>query len=218
MRTRWNSFRLAGSAVLVLSLAGCDPLQPMSAAENPPLPITLPEFAAANDSAAQAASPVVAPLTPSEQRVRVLIEQVEQAYSYGEQAYRKGNLVEAKAEFDRAVDLMLSSGLDIKSNEKLQAEFDRVVDGVNAMEMEALKQGNGFVPNVEPTPADVASDVTFEVDPNIVAKAKTELASTKSDLPLMVTMWRHISTFLQIVREATTRCCIPFSARGGTRR
>jgi len=166
----------------------------MSAAENPPLPITLPEFAAANDSAAQAASPVVAPLTPSEQRVRVLIEQVEQAYSYGEQAYRKGNLVEAKAEFDRAVDLMLSSGLDIKSNEKLQAEFDRVVDGVNAMEMEALKQGNGFVPNVEPTPADVASDVTFEVDPNIVAKAKTELASTKSDLPLMVN--DYVATYI----------------------
>ena len=89
-------------------------------------------------------------------------------------------------EFDRAVDLMLSSGLDIKSNEQLQDEFDKIVDGVNALEMEALKQGNGFVPQAEPTPADVASDVTFEVDPNIVAKAKTELATTKSDLPLMV--------------------------------
>jgi len=41
-------------------------------------------------------------------------------------------------------------------------------------------------PRRRPTPADVASDVTFEVDPNIVAKAKTELATTKSDLPLMV--------------------------------
>jgi len=54
------------------------------------------------------------------------------------------------------------------------------------MEMEALKQGNGFVPKVEETPSDVASDVTFEVNPNIVAKAKTELATTKSDLPLVV--------------------------------
>src|ERR1017187_6464720 len=52
--------------------------------------------------------------------------------------------------------------------------------------MEALKEGNGFAPKVEPSPADVASDVTFAVDPNIVAKAKTELATTKSDLPLMV--------------------------------
>jgi len=185
---------LAGSAVLVLCLAGCDPLQATNTAQSQPLPLTALALAAPTESSAQAAAPVPAPLTPAEQRVRVLIQQVEQAYSYGEQAYKKGNLVEAKSEFDRAVDLMLSSGIDIKSNEKLQEEFDRVVDGVNAMEMEALKQGNGFVPNVEPTPADVASDVTFEVDPNIVAKAKTELATTKSDLPLMVN--DYVATYI----------------------
>jgi membrane-bound lytic murein transglycosylase D len=194
MRTRWDSYRLAGSAVLVLILAGYDPSQVTNAAENLSPPITAPALAAVAEPAPQVSLPAPAPLTPAEQRVRVLIQQVEQAYSYGEQAYKKGNLVEAKAEFDRAVDLMLSSGLDIKSNEKLQEEFDRVVDGINAMEMEALKQGNGFVPNVEPTPADVASDVTFEVDPNIVAKAKTELATTKSDLPLMVN--DYVATYI----------------------
>ena len=68
----------------------------------------------------------------------------------------------------------------------MQDEFDRIVDQVNALEMEALKQGNGFVPKEEPTPADVASDVTFQVDPNIVAKAQADLATTKSDLPLVV--------------------------------
>ena len=118
--------------------------------------------------------------------MRLLIQQVEDAYSQGHAAYRKGKLADAKVQFDRAVDLMLLSGIDIKADPQLQDEFDRIVDGVNALEMEALKQGNGFVPNEEPTPADVASDVTFEVDPNIVAKARTELATTKSDLPLMV--------------------------------
>ncbi len=115
-----------------------------------------------------------------------LIAQVEKAYSAGQEDYRKGNLVEAKTQFDRAVDLMLTSGIDIKSDPQLQDEFDRIVDKVNGLEMEALKEGNGFAPKVEPSPADVASDVTFEVDPNIVAKARTELATTKSDLPLVV--------------------------------
>ena len=69
---------------------------------------------------------------------------------------------------------------------QLQDEFDHVVDGVNGLEMEALKQGNGFAPKEEPAPADVASDVTFAVDPNLVAKAKADLATTKSDLPLVV--------------------------------
>ena len=121
-----------------------------------------------------------------EQRVKVLIEQVDAAYARGDADYKKGLLPEAKAEFDRAVDLMLESGIDIKSNAKLQDEFDRIVDQVNGLEMEALKQGNGFVPKVEEAPADAAEAVTFQVDPNIVAKAKADLATTKSDLPLVV--------------------------------
>ena len=68
----------------------------------------------------------------------------------------------------------------------MQDEFDHIVDAVNGLEMEALKQGNGFAPKEEPTPADVANDVTFAVDPNLVAKAQSELATTKSDLPLVV--------------------------------
>ena len=127
--------------------------------------------------------------------MRLLIQQVEQAYAYGEAAYRKGNLAEAKVEFDRAVDLMLSSGIDIKADAQLQDEFDRVVDGVNAMEMEALKQGDGFVPKAEPSPAEVASDVTFEVDPNIVAKARADLATTNSDLPLVVN--DYVATYIK---------------------
>ena len=125
-------------------------------------------------------------LTVEQQRVHVLIQQVEEAYAQGEANYRKGRLPEAKEAFDRAVDLMLISGIDIRSDAALQEEFDRIVDGVNALEMEALKQGNGFVPKEEETPSDVAQDVTFEVDPNLVAKAKADLATTNSDLTLVV--------------------------------
>ncbi|MGD0787831.1 MAG: transglycosylase SLT domain-containing protein [Terracidiphilus sp.] len=173
-------------AVLALSLAGCDPSQPGGAPVRPPAQATAPALPAPPQAAQPAAPALPPPLTPEEQRVRLLIQQVDQAYAFGEAAYRKGNLAEAKVEFDRAVDLMLTSGIDIKGDSRLQDEFDRIVDGVNALEMEALKQGDGFAPKVEPSPAEVASDVTFEVDPNIVAKAKTELATTKSDLPLVV--------------------------------
>jgi membrane-bound lytic murein transglycosylase D len=186
MRNSWNRYRLLASAVLALSLAGCDPSQTASAPQKQPAQATAPGLAAPPPQASQPAAPAPPPLTREQQRVRLLIQQVEQAYAFGEADYHKGQLAEAKVEFDRAVDLMLSSGIDIKADAQLQDEFDRVVDGVNALEMEALKQGDGFVPKAEPSPAEVASDVTFEVDPNIVAKAKTELATTKSDLPLVV--------------------------------
>jgi membrane-bound lytic murein transglycosylase D len=163
-------------------LAGCTPSQDAGAPPKTSPQATAPSLPAVpSQGAASTPQP-----TPQQRRVQQLIEQVEKAYSMGEAAYRKGQLPEAKMQFDRAVDLMLTCGIDIKSDPQLQDEFDHIVDAVNGLEMDALKEGNGFAPKTEPTPADVASDITFEVDPNIVAKAKTDLATTKSDLPLVV--------------------------------
>ncbi len=174
-----------GGVALALILAGCGPSQPAKAPVKAPPQATAP--ALPPPVPAPAPQPAAAQPSLRERSVQQLIDEVEKAYANGEAAYRKGHVTEAKAEFDRAVDLLLTTGLDIKSEPKLQDEFDHVVDQVNALEMEALKIGNGFAPKVEPTPADVAGDVTFEaVDPNVVAKAQTQLATTKSDLPLMV--------------------------------
>jgi len=173
-----------GCLSLALLLVGCGP--------SPPVKSPVATQPQATAPALPAPAPAPPPEPPSQQNlrdqnVRQLIDEVEKAYANGESAYRKGHLTEAKGEFDRAVDLMLTTGLDIRSEPKLQDEFDRIIDQVNGLEMEALKIGNGFTPKVEPSPAEVASDVTFEsVDPNIVAKAQTQLATTKSDLPLMV--------------------------------
>ena len=169
---------------MVFLLVGCDPSHsPRSSAGQQPQ-ATAPALPAAAPQTVEPALPTQQTL--HQRRIQQLIDQVEKAYAQGDADYRKGRLLEAKLQFDRAVDLMLSSGIDIKSDPQLQDEFDRIIDQVNALEMDALKLGNGFAPKVEPSPADVASDVTFEVDPNIVAKAKTELATTKSDLPLVV--------------------------------
>ncbi len=181
-RAMRNWLHVSFCVLPVLLLAGCAPSSKKSA------PAAVSPQASAPAVTARPETPAPAPPQPTmdQQRVRALIQQVEAAYARGESDYRKGLLPEAKMEFDRAVDLLLSSGLDIKSTPQLQDEFDHIVDQVNALETEALKQGNGFVPQVEPSPSDVATDVTFKVDPNIVARAKADLATTKSDLPLMV--------------------------------
>ena len=146
MRIGWNRYRLFGSALLALSLAGCDPSQPLANREGAKPQVTAPALPGPPQTSQTAAPALPPPPTREQQRVNLLIEQVEQAYAYGTADYRKGNLAEAKVEFDRAVDLMLTSGIDIRGDSRLQEEFDRIVDGVNALEMEALKQGNGFVP------------------------------------------------------------------------
>ena len=182
-----------GCLALAMLLAGC-PSQPSGVIASPAPQALAPPAPPPKPVQQAPEPPPPPPPTAEQQRLRALIEQAETAYAHGEADYRKGMLAEAKAEFDRAVDLMLSCGIDIKSNPQLQDEFDKIVDQVNALEMEALKQGNGFVSKEEITPAEAASDVTFAVDPNLVAKATAELATTKSDLPLMIN--DYVATFI----------------------
>lgn len=184
---------LPALALAVLTLAGCVPTQPGAApvktspqATAPPLPAPAPQQPAAP------AQPK--PTAVAQQRLNGLIQQVDAAYAAGDADYKRGDLPAAKVQFDHAVDMMLMSGIDINGTPRLHDEFERVVDDVNALEMDALKQGNGFVANVEPSPADVANDVTFKVDPNFEARAKAELATTKSDLPLV--MNDYVASFI----------------------
>jgi membrane-bound lytic murein transglycosylase D len=115
-----------------------------------------------------------------------VIDAVEVAYQSGVANYHAGKLQAAKTDFDRSVDLMLSSDFDLRNEAQLRDEFDRVIDAVNTLEMEALKQGNGFAPKIEPAPVDIANDVTFPVDPTVKAQAIAELKTTQSDLPLVI--------------------------------
>jgi len=198
-----NRLSSLGCAALVLALAvslsGCDPGKPAALAT----PASHALAPAVSSPAPQQAPAPVPPPQPSapQQRVQSLIQQVEKAYALGDAAYKHGNLPEAKANFDNAVDLMLSSGIDIKSTPALQEEFDRIVDQINGLEMDALKQGNGFTPKTEDTPAEAASDVTFVVDPNIVAKANADLATTKSDLPLVVN--DYVASYINFFANTT---------------
>ena len=179
--------------LLLLALAGCTPTGKSAGPAKKPPQALAPPVQAPIELGVKAFTPPPQP-TAEELRVKQLIAQVDAAYAAGDADYRKGELAEAKVQFDRAVDLMLSSGLDIKADPQLEDEFNKIIDQVNGLEMDALKQGNGFVPKEEITPAEAASDVTFAVDPNLVAKAQAELATTKSDLPL--TMNEYVAAFI----------------------
>ncbi len=117
-----------------------------------------------------------------------LIAQVEKEYQDGQDNYQAGHLEAAKQNFDRALNLLLGSNLDLRSDQRLQHEFDRILEGVNGLELMGLQEGDGFTEQKsEPAPIDEANEVTYPVDPSIKAKAEAEIKSTHSDLPLMMT-------------------------------
>ena len=199
---RKSTLRLGSLGIaLAVSLSGCTPPKSASAIATPAPQALAPAVQAPQpQQAAAPAAPSQRPPAPPE-KVKSLIEQVEKAYASGQADYKRGDLVAARADFDHAVDLMLTSGLDIKATPELQDEFDRIVDQINGLEMEALKVGNGFTPKTEDTPAEAAEAVTFVVDPKIVAKANADLATTKSDLPLVVN--DYVASYINFFANTT---------------
>jgi membrane-bound lytic murein transglycosylase D len=116
-----------------------------------------------------------------------LVKQVEAEYAKGEANYRTGHLEAARENFDNAFDILLTSPTGVHSDERLEREFDKIVEGVNRLEMLALKEGDGFTrQRSEPAPIDEANEVTFPIDPAVRAKAEAELRQTRSDLPLVM--------------------------------
>jgi membrane-bound lytic murein transglycosylase D len=117
-----------------------------------------------------------------------LIARVEKEYQSGQDNYRAGHLEAAKQYFDSAFNQLLGSGFDLRSDDRLERELDRILDGVNGLELAALQQGDGFAEQKsEPAPIDEANELTPAVDENVKATAEAEIKSTHSDLPLMMT-------------------------------
>ena len=117
-----------------------------------------------------------------------LIARVEKEYQSGQDNYRAGHLEAAKQNFDSAFNQLLGSGFDLHSDDRLEPELDRILDGINGLELAALQQGDGFAEQKsEPAPIDEANELTPAVDQNVKAKAEDEIKFTRSDLPLMMT-------------------------------
>src|SRR5579872_2702192 len=155
---------------------------------------TAPGLSAGPAAASQiSADPKSVPATQTQSEVKAdpvaeLITQVEKEYKLGQDNYNAGHLESAKENFDQAFNLLLGSSLDVRTDERLQQEFDRVLDGANGLELQALQEGDGFAQQKsEPAPIDEANEVTYPVDPNLKAKAEAEVQATHSDLPLMMT-------------------------------
>ena len=115
-----------------------------------------------------------------------LVSRVEKQYQAGLDAYHAGHTDVAKEDFDNAFNALLGSNLDIRSDDRLEKEFERIVEGVNHLDLGGLAS-DSEAQKSEPAPIDETNGITPSADPNVRAKAQAEIKSTHSDLPLMMT-------------------------------
>ena len=169
----------------ILALAGCDEPAKRAVHVRPP-----------ETALAQAQVPETLPtrrgiatyelLTPPLPALEVLIQAVEAAFRAGEQYYKAGQLETARREFDRATDWLLGSGIDLQSDPRLEALFDRLVETVHANEAAVHKGDVLREQRAEPAPIDEIAEMTFPVDPILKERIAANLGTIDHDLPLVV--------------------------------
>ena len=163
----------------------------------PPAQAPAPPPAPATTSAPEPQKPAAIeplPVTPQADPVADLIAHVEKDYQAGLADYQAGKRDAAKQDFDKAFNALLGSNLDIRSDERLEKEFDRIVEGVNHLDLGALAasglggDADAQQQKSEPAPIDEPNEITPPTaDANLKAKAQAEVKFTRSDLPLMMT-------------------------------
>ena len=167
----------------VLFLASCETKEQKKA--TPPAPQAVAPSLPQPAASPQEKAPV--PEEPRPDPVAVTIAEAEKAYQAGLEQYKAGHLDTAKKNFDHAVDVLMEGPVSVKSDERLQQEFDKVTEQIHGLEMVSLKEGDGFTEQkTEPAPIDEANMVTPPADPKVLARAEVELKSTQSDLPLVM--------------------------------
>jgi len=135
-------------------------------------------------------TPTPAP-PPVSDPVADLIARAEREYQAGLANHQAGKNDEAKQNFDNALNALLSSNLDVRSDERLEKEFERIVAGVNELYPGGTSADAGSSQDAqqksEPAPIDTTNELTPAADAGIKAKAQAEIKNTHSDLPLMMT-------------------------------
>jgi membrane-bound lytic murein transglycosylase D len=129
--------------------------------------------------------PPAAPQDP----ITILIASSQTHFEAGEREMKMGHLERARVEFDRAVNVLLESPYGARTEPRLREHFDRLIDRINAYEVIALAQGDGFAETMsEPASIDELLKIATFPKPEVGAATeetvKADLAATAHDVPI----------------------------------
>jgi membrane-bound lytic murein transglycosylase D len=138
---------------------------------------------------AQSAPAPAQPSVPAPDPIEALIKTSQDHFAAGERELKLGHLDLARIEFDKAVDVLLESPYGARTDDRLREHFDRLVDRINAHEVTALAQGDGFSETkTEPASIDeilaIATFTKSDAKPSTEEAVKADLAATEHDVPI----------------------------------
>jgi membrane-bound lytic murein transglycosylase D len=131
-----------------------------------------------------------APPKPVADPVATLIATSQRHFESGERELKAGHLDKAREAFDQAVEVLLESPYGARTDTRMRDHFDRLIDRINAYEVTALAQGDGFTEKkYEAAPIDeiLKNATTFPAptaDAATMAAVKADLQQSAHDIPI----------------------------------
>src|SRR5690242_10505871 len=109
---------------------------------------SLPAVTTAPQQRPASPAPVLTGVLPSPQLatdpVVDLIALSNSHFEAGRSELQLGHLESARAEFNKALDVLLESAYGARSEPRIREHFDRLVERISATELTSLAQGDGF--------------------------------------------------------------------------
>jgi len=175
-------------------LAACTPAAPTKVVKVvPPAQPPIVEEHAEPPLVEPAATPVPVQIPPRENvtdPIALTVVEAQLRFEHGEKLYQQGFLKQAKEEFDGAIDLLLDSANVYPSDPRLQHEVSELVSRVHALELAALREGDGFTDQKDESAAidDLERVETFPetVDPKLKQEVENEVNEIAHDLPIEI--------------------------------
>ncbi len=179
---------LAAGAVL---LAGCEETATKQVRVQPPAPAPaqVPQYV--REPLPFPSHPLiyVSLLPDTRPAIDILLAKVQASFEAGQKEYKAGNLENARANFDRAVKLIFSSGFQVDADPRLSDLFDQIGESMHSYELDATQSAEDEEADTpsQPAPIDEIANMRLPAaDPRLAQRAEQELISVPHDLPLTV--------------------------------
>jgi membrane-bound lytic murein transglycosylase D len=166
---------IAATAVVVGCSSHAAPAMPAA-----PIPVAIVPVATVPQ-----VSPSVALVDPTTAQ----IDRSEKLFRDGQAELAQGHMTSARVLFDRAMDTLLDTPGGAASDPRLLSQYHRLKSRINALEMLALREGDGFTQSrTEPAVIDQLLEAATlslpEPTRETEAAVAADLATTKHDLPI----------------------------------
>jgi peptidoglycan lytic transglycosylase D len=157
--------------------------------------------------AAQPAAPVpdpspelLPPPAPPEDPVLTLISLSERHFKAGQRELELGHVEAARQEFDKALDVLLSSTYGGRTEPRIRDHFDRLIDRISAYEVKALAEGDGFTEKkYEPASIDELLALSATIAPPLPTPSVQEAAAADPvahDIPIPLN--QRVLSFIEL--------------------